>query len=626
MAIEQAVVLGIIVVAMAMFVWGRFRYDLVAIAALMAAVLLGVVAPEAAFEGFGHAAVITVAAVLIISRALQNSGLVDYLVTLLAPTRRSTMTQVAAGSGLVAILSSVMNNVGALALMLPVSLRNAMKAGRSPSLVLMPLSFASLLGGLITLIGTPPNIVISSFREEAVGKPFAMFDFSPVGLSLAIGGLAYLSLVGWRLLPQRVAAIDESNHLVHAATYSIETTIPESSPLAGKRVRDLEDMCEREITILALTRDGTRRLAPRSTERLRSGDILILQGDPAIIQPLADGKTLGQLGHKIEQDREIRSEDVVIVEAVLMPHSPIDGKSMRGVRMHDRFGVNLLAVSRPGRPATARLKHTTFKTGDVLLLQGEEQTMDQVLHELGCLPLADRGLAPPRPTSRMFLPLTIFIAAIVVAAIGWVTVPIAFTCAVVLLVASSTVSLSEAYDSIEWPIILLLAGLIPIGEALQHTGGTDLIAQAILDATYNAPSWIILAFLLVVSMWLSDLVHNTPTAILMAPLAISVAEEINANPDAFLMAVAVGAASPYLTPIGHQSNTLVMAPGGYLFTDYARLGLPLQAFIVAVGGTGHSRILAALLTGNPYLNVPGAVKWIHLRRIRAICSPALSTS
>ena len=583
MTTDQSIVFTIIFCAMVMFVWGRFRYDLVAIAALMVGVLSGVVPAQEAFEGFGHPAVVTVAAVLIISGALQKSGLVEHLVQFLAPTRRTTMSQVAAGGVMVALLSTIMNNVGALALMLPVGLRNAIKARRSPSVVLMPLSFASLLGGLVTLIGTPPNIVISSFRQEATGQPFSMFDFTPVGLTLAIVGLAYLSLIGWRLLPERVAVLKQSERLMHVATYTIETSIPQGSPLAGKQIRELEAMCDQDVSVLAITRGRNRRLGPSAIERLRSGDIIILQGDPSIIQPLADGVRLGPLGHQVEEDQEIKSDDVTIVEAVLMAHSPIDNRSMRGVRLHDRYGINLLAVSRQGRPATARLKNTIFKTGDVLLLQGEARTMDQTLEALGCVPIADRGLKPQQSGRRVFLPMAIFALAIVCAATGWLTVPVAFTCAVVVLVGTSAVSLNEAYDSIEWPIILLLAGLIPLGEALQHVGGTDLIAQMLLGAASGAPVWMILALLLVISMWLSDLVHNTPTAILMAPLALSIAHGLNANPDAFLMAVAVGAASPYLTPIGHQSNTLVMGPGGYTFGDYSRLGLPLQGLILLFG-------------------------------------------
>ncbi len=582
MTAEQISVFAIIIFAMAMFVWNRVRYDLVGLMALLLAVLTGVVPASHAFEGFGHAAVITVAAVLIISQALQNSGLVDKLVVLLAGTRKSPTLQVAAGSGIAAILSSVMNNVGALALMLPVALRNAYKAGRSPSIVLIPLSFASLLGGLVTLIGTPPNIVISGFRESQTGKPFAMFDFAPVGLAVAAAGLVYLATIGWRLLPERIAVEGEDDNLFHVEHYTLESNVPEGSPLAGMRVRELENKFDREISVVAIIRQGVRRLAPRAIEKVRPGDVLILQGDPGLIQPLADGKQLGSLGHQVEGEKDLESEDVEVIEAVVLPNSPIEGKSMRQYRIHDRLGVNLLALARQGRQPTARLKNIRFKTGDVLLLQGEKAAMADALSTLGCLRLASRTISEDIPTGKIWLSTGIFGAAIAAAAFGLVTVPIAFMAAVLLLVLTDTISLAEMYDAIEWPVILLLGTLIPIGEALQHTGGTELIANGLVSVAGDVPMWGIIAMVLAVSMWLSDFVHNTPTAILMAPIAMGIASGLNANPDAFLMAVAVGAASPYLTPIGHQSNTLVMGPGGYKFQDYTRVGLPLQVIILIV--------------------------------------------
>jgi di/tricarboxylate transporter len=582
MTTEQIIVFGIIICAMVMFVWNKVRYDLVGVMALLVAVLTGVVPASHAFEGFGHAAVITVAAVLIISQALQNSGLVDKLVLLLAGTRKSPTMQVAAGSGIAAILSSVMNNVGALALMLPVALRNAYKAGRSPSIVLIPLSFASLLGGLVTLIGTPPNIVISGFRESQTGKPFAMFDFAPVGLAVAAAGLVYLATVAWRLLPERIAVEGEDDSLFHVERYTLESNVPEGSPLAGMRVRELENKFDREISVVAIIRQGVRRLAPRAIEKVREGDVLILQGDPGLIQPLADGKQLGSLGHQVEGEKDLESEDVEVIEAVVLPNSPIEGKSMRQYRIHDRLGVNLLALARQGRQPTARLKNIRFKTGDVLLLQGEKAAMTDALRTLGCLRLASRMIAEDIPTGKIWLSTGIFGAAIAAAAFGFVTVPIAFMAAVLLLVLTDTISLAEMYDAIEWPVILLLGTLIPIGEALQQTGGTELIATGLVGVAGDVPMWAIIAMVLAVSMWLSDFVHNTPTAILMAPIAMGIASGLNANPDAFLMAVAIGAASPYLTPIGHQSNTLVMGPGGYKFQDYTRVGLPLQAIILFV--------------------------------------------
>lgn len=582
MTFDQGAVFAIIAGAMVMFVWGRLRYDLVAVIALLAGVLLGVVPAKDAFDGFSHAAVVTVAAVLIISQALQNSGIVERFVQFLAPTRRSTGLQVAAGSALGAALSCVMNNVGALALMLPVALRNAYKAGRSPSIFLMPLSFASLLGGLVTLIGTPPNIVISGFRETATGKPFAMFDFAPVGLAVAVAGLFYLSTIGWRLLPERIPVEGEEDSLFHVELYTLESSVPDGSPLAGMRVRELENMFERELSVLAIIRQGVRRLAPRAIEKIREQDVLILQGDPALIQPLSDGTQLALLGHQIEGEDEVESEDVEVIEAVVLPNSPIEGKSMRQYRIHDRLGINLLALARQGRQPTARLKNIRFKTGDVLLLQGETTAMADALKTLGCLRLASRSMGDSDSNVNVLLPIGIFAGAIAAATMGLVSVPVAFVAAVLLLGLASTLSLSEAYDAIEWPVIVLLGTLIPIGEALQHTGGTDLIADALVEFAGGLPMWMIIAMLLAVSMWLSDFVHNTPTAILMAPIAMSIATSLDANPDAFLMAVAVGAASPYLTPIGHQSNTLVMGPGGYKFQDYARVGAPLQAIILLV--------------------------------------------
>jgi di/tricarboxylate transporter len=583
MTFDQTIVFCIILFAMVMFIWNRFRYDVVGLTALLAGVLSGVVSADHAFAGFGHPAVITVAAVLVISKALQNSGLVDQLVALLAGSRRSPTLQVAAGSAIAAVLSTVMNNVGALALMLPVALRNAYEAGRSPSIVLIPLSFASLLGGLVTLIGTPPNIVISGYRESQIGKPFAMFDFAPVGLVVAVAGLVYLITIGWRLLPERILVEDDDKDQFHVERYTLESNVPAASPLVGMRVRELEVMFEREVSVLAIIRKGIRRLAPRAIEKVRADDILILQGDPALIAPLADDVQLGALGHQVQGDKDLMSEDVEVIEAIVLPNSPIEGKSMRQYRIHDRLGINLLAVARQGRQPTARLKNIRFKTGDVLLFQGETAVMFEALKTLGCLRLADRVISEATMPSKIWMSTSIFAGAIAAAAFGLVSVPVAFVGAVLLLVLSNTISLNEVYDSIEWPVILLLATLIPVGEALQTTGGTGLIADALLSATDGMPMWTIVAMVLVVSMWMSDFVHNTPTAILMAPIAMGIAAGLNASPDTFLMAVAVGAASPYLTPIGHQSNTLVMGPGGYKFQDYALVGLPLQVVIALVG-------------------------------------------
>jgi di/tricarboxylate transporter len=532
-----------------------------------------------AFAGFGHPAVITVAAVLVIGRALQVSGVVDYLVRFLAPARGSTVRQIAATGALASTLSAFMNNVGALALMLPVTVRNAYRAGRPSSLVLIPLSFATLLGGLVTLIGTPPNIVIASFREEAVGIPFKMFDFTPVGLAVAVVGLLYLATVGWRLVPRDRQGEAEARDLFRIKAYITEARVPEQSPLVGEPVRKVEQLCDNEISVMAIYRGRRRMLAPAGVERLWRNDVLILEGDPAALEPLLDGSKLEQTGRKDFSDEDLRSDEIRLVEAVLMPNSPIEGRSMRGLRMHDRYGVNLLAVAREGMAPRASLGSIRFRTGDVLLLQGERNTLQQALTAMMCLPLVDRGLRVPRQRP-IHVPLAVFGAAIAAAEVGLVPVQIAFVTVVATLVVFGTLSLREVYESVEWPVILLLGALIPIGEALQSTGGTALIAGAVVGLAGEVPTWAMLALLMIVSMLLSDLIHNTPTAVLMAPIAVSIGQALGLPIDAFLMAVAVGSASRYLTPIGHQSNTLVMAPGGYRFSDYARVGALLDVLIV----------------------------------------------
>jgi len=577
--LEQGLLFAVIASAMVLFVWGRWRYDIVALLALLAAVYLGLVAPHDAFSGFGHPAVITVGAVLVIGRALQISGLVDHLVRLLAPASGSPLQQTAATGTLAATLSAFMNNVGALALMLPVTIRNAYRAGRSPSLVLIPLSFATLLGGLVTLIGTPPNIIIASAREQAIGVPFKMFDFSPVGLVVASLGLLYLAFLGWRFVPRDRQGKAEAMDLFRIKAYITEARVPDGSALIGTTVRDLEQSCENEVSVMAIYRGKRRLLAPASVERLWQDDILILEGDPSTLEPLLEGDKLEQTGRRDFKDEDLKSDEISVVEAVLMPNSPIEGRSMRGLRIHDRYGINLLAVAREEMAPRARLGSIRFQTGDVLLLQGESNTLQQALSAMSCLPLAGRGLRPPR-RHGLYFPLGVFGLAVGAASAGLVPVHIAFVTAVAAMIVAGTLSLRDVYESIEWPVIILLGALIPIGQALETTGGTGLIAGGVVAMADELPIWAILALLMFVSMLLSDLIHNTPTAVLMAPIAISIAQILELPIDPFLMAVAVGSASPYLTPIGHQSNTLVMAPGGYRFSDYARVGAPLDVLIL----------------------------------------------
>ncbi len=578
---EQYFLFAIILIGLGLFAWGRLRYDLVAVLLLLATVATGVVPTEQAFSGFGHPAVVTVAAVLVLSRALRKSRIVEALSRMLEPATSNTSLHVLAMSGTTAACSAFMNNVGALALMLPVAIRSAKETKRPVSRFLMPLSFGSLLGGLITLIGTPPNIIIANVRAETTGQTFAMFDFAPVGLGLAVVGVLFIALIGWRLLPRRVDAADDTQSRFMLEDYITELRVRSGSRFVGRRLVDLEALGQADMVVVALIRREDRILAPSGFLRLQAEDILVVEADTATLERIAEKAELEVEGSAEVETEHLRSERVGLMEAVIVPGSRLEARTAQGMRLHTRYGVNLLGVARQGRAIGERLGQVRFRAGDVLLLQGERAAMQDALTTLGCLPLAQREIGLGRPKSSPVAPL-IFGAAIALVVSGFVPVQIAFVAAALALVILQQVTLRELYESIDWSVIVLLGAMIPIGSALETTGGTMVLVGPILTLADQIPLWGVLALLMIVTMLISDVMNNAATAVLMAPIGIAIGEGLGVSIDPFLMAVAVGASSTYLTPIGHQSNLLVMGPGGYKFGDYWRMGLPLDILIVSV--------------------------------------------
>jgi len=581
MSNEQFQLFAIMGAALAFFIWGRIRFDVVAILALLAAVITGIVPAGEAFAGFGHPAVITVTAILILSSALRDSGIVNPIVRWLRPLGSRPNLQVLAIVGLGAACSAFMNNVGALALILPVAVQSAYAAGRSPSQLLMPLSFGTLLGGLTTLIGTPPNIIIASIRATHYGQPFGMFDFAPVGLGVAVAGIAFLALVGWRLMPAREQATDDVEALYHVEDYITEVRLPPESPFVGHRLVDLETLGQGDVAVVALVRRKDRMLAPSGYIRLQAGDILILEADTASLQRIVEEAKLDAIGAAHMSLDNLRSDRVAVIEVVVAPGSPMEGRTARSLRLHSRFGVNLLGLARQGQRVAERLGRVRFTAGDVLLLQGDREAMPEALAALDCLPLAAREVALRRSRVAPLIP-AVFAVSILGVVTGVLPPHIAFVAAVAALVIVGEINVRDIYNAVDWPIIVLLGALIPIGAALESTGATSVISQPIIALQGDAPLWVLLALLMVATMLLSDVMNNVATAVIMAPIGISIATGLNVNVDPFLMAVAVGASSTYLTPIGHQSNLLVMGPGGYRFGDYWRMGLPLDILIVVV--------------------------------------------
>ncbi len=583
MPFEQIAILALIGAILILFIWGRWRYDLIAFSALLVAVVIGLVEPMEAFVGFGHPAVVTVAAVLIISRALSNSGLIDFLAKGLDPAaERGQSLHIGFIGSISALLSAFINNVGALALLMPVALKSAAKVKRSPGFILMPLAFASILGGTITLIGTPPNIIIANYRVKAGGEAFSMFDFSPVGAVVALVGLVFVAFLGWRLIPAARRAKQEDSSLFEIEAYVTELSVPEDSPLLGKGRRQIEAEFEKfEIEFVGLIRADQRIHSATWRGRVSAGDILVLEADPEGIDKAVSGFGLDMVGSGAEVSDDLKSDEVALVEAVVSPAGMIENRTASGVHLRGCFGVNLLAISRQGRPIKTRLHTMRLRAGDVLLLQGPVDQMPTILGDIGCLPLAERGLKIGKP-ERAWLSLAVFVAAIIFMSLGLVAAPIALGLAAMAMLFLNVASLREAYDSINWPVIILLGAMIPIGGALETTGATDLITETILGIGGGVSPIVVLTILLIVTMTLSDIVNNAATAVIMAPIAFGLAERLQVNADAFLMAVAIGASCAFLTPIGHQNNTLILGPGGYRFGDYWRMGLPLEIIIVAV--------------------------------------------
>ena len=579
MTTDQLLLFGLLLFVFVFLIWGRWRYDLVAFVALLAALLMGLVPADRAFSGFGHPATVIIALVLVVSRGLSNSGVIELLARYFVDAGRKLASHIGIMSGLAASLSAVMNNVAALALLMPLDLQAAKKSGRSPSLTLMPLSFASILGGMITLIGTPPNIVVAEFRGDALGESYRMFDFAPVGLACAAVGVAYVALLGWRLLPKDRVAKDSRAELFDLAHYIVEVRVSEDADIIGKRVKDLDELAKQvDVEILGLTRRGRRMPGLARTVEIRGGDILVLEASPDAMEE-ALGKL--QLEYVGKGEGVLEGGDLLLQEAVVPDSSRLAGRSAMSVRMLYRYGVTLVGVSRQGKRFRENVRKLGLEPGDVLLMLGPEDRLFDVTGRLGLLPLADRGHRVIQ-RGKMWLAVGLFAAAILAASVGLVYLPVALGCVAAAYIFLSIVPLREVYDSIEWPVIVLLGSMIPIGSALQDTGGTALIAQGIVDVSAAFSPAIVLLLLVVVTMTLSDVMNNTATAVIAAPIAVEIASRLNVSPDPFLMGVAVAASCAFLTPIGHKNNTLIMGPGGYQFGDYWRMGLPLEILIVAV--------------------------------------------
>ena len=580
MTTPQYLSIALLVAMMAMFVWGRFRYDVTAMLALLAGLALGIVKPKEAFTGFADDIVIIVGSALVISAAVQRSGMVERALGLIAGRVTKIRTQLLVLTASVGVTSALVKNVGALAMLMPAAFQMAKKNKASPSVFLMPMSFASLLGGLMTLVGTSPNIIVSRVRQDMTGQPFRMFDYFPTGFGLLVIGLIFLRF-GYRLLPRDRRGVPTMGEALDIKDYVTEVTIGEGSPAIDETVDQFTDRHDGDVTVTSVMRAGMRS-EPRPWMTLRQGDTLILGGEPDVLERVIATNKFALAGSERDVPEDRKDDEVGVIEAVIATNSPLIGRTASRMQLQRRLGINLIAVSREGERLTHRLGGTVLRAGDVIVLQGPLSLLPERLPELGALPLAERALRLGNP-GRGILPVIILAVAMAATATGYVPVAVAFFAAAALILAIGALPLAEAYDSVEWPILIMLGALIPVSDTLRTTGASQILATWLAHVAASLPPWGAVALILVAAMAVTPFLNNAATVLVMAPIAAVFAHDLGYRPEAFLIATAMGAGCDFLTPIGHQCNTLVFGPGGYKFGDYARLGAPLSALVVLFG-------------------------------------------
>ena len=582
---DQILVFVVILVMVGLFIDGRTRYEFVSLSALLVLTIFGIIDVESAFSGFSHPAVITVASVLVISASLVKSGVVERFVVLLNNKTQNIYFKILTLMLVTGILSAFMNNVGALALILPIALRMAKDGDIPPSQLLMPVAFSSLMGGMITIIGTPPNLIVSNYRMQMSGSPFKFFEFAPIGIAITILGIIFTVILGVRFIPKRKTNMNDG--MFNVGEYLSEVKIEKNAKIIGQQILDFKKIYKIDVEVLSIIRDKKHIIVPKPHALLRENDMLIIKTDSLHLSELISRTGLTLQGASldfVESTPFLKSEDFELIEVVLRDDSLLIGRTAYEVSLRNRFNVNLIAVSRQGSVSIDRLKSFKFKAGDILLLQAPKSKLQDIFNALSCLPLAERKVHfdPNKNKIKEFLPITMFLIAIGITTLGILPVQVAFSAVAILLVLTKLMTAREFYDSIEWPTILLLGSLLPLGSALQNSGASDTIASLLVNLSTFVSPVAMLVILMVITIFFTNLISSTATAVLMGPVSISLAVAMNVNIDPFLVATAIASTTAFMTPIAHQSNMLVMGPGGYKFSDYWKLGLPLSILSILV--------------------------------------------
>ena len=573
---DQLILSIVIIGLLVFFISGRYRYDYVSLGALALLILFDVIKIQNAFIGFSHPAVITVALVLLISKGLQDAGLSAVTGNIIGRFSPSETQFLFLIMFIAAILSSFINNIGAMALLLPITLSTCQKMGWHAGKFLMPLAFASILGGMNTLIGTPPNIIIAEFKETYTGEAFNFFDFSYVGLLVSFISIIFIGLISSKLVAKRKLA--KTNNLIDLDNFLFELVVPEGSKAIGLTFSSFIKKAGNETEILGLVNENGAVSKVGNNSKIRADQHLVMKVSPNHISSIQD-----RFGLRIaESSDDLKEELIDEIEVVITPDSRLVGRKQNYLMKLAYEELFLLGMWRKGARFRTRLSKQIFKIGDVLLLGVRDTDKEDVaakINHLGLMPIRSREISTLPSRSRFLKAVIFFMTAILLAAFNVINVLTAFLLCVLGFVGIKILK-SNLYRHIEWPIVIMLAAMIPIGQALESTGITALIATEVVSLAGDLHIFWVLMIILIITMLITDVINNAATAVIMAPFSVNIALQLGQPLEPFLMVVAVGASCAFLTPIGHQCNTLVMGPGNYKFSDYWRLGLPLDILIV----------------------------------------------
>jgi di/tricarboxylate transporter len=575
MTVEIAFVIALLIIAVILFATEALPIDLVALLVMAALLITKIITPQEGISGFSNEATVTIAAMFVLSAGLFNTGAVNFIGVWLAKVGKMNFWLALATMMIgTAAVSAFINNTAAVAIFLPIVVGMAREIKVSPSKLLMPLSFASMFGGICTLIGTSTNILVSSIAERYGQPPFRMFEFAPLGLAMFAIGLLYMMLIGVRMIPDRRRG-DDLTKTFGMGHYLTEIVLRPGAKSVGQTVGDSPLVADLDLDIIDVHRGGAPLRPLTSSTLLQANDVLRVRCNVEKVRKLQEREGIILRSDTNLWERDLESDEATLVEAVIAPNSVLEGRTLAQVQFHHHFGATVLALRHRGEVMHENLEQTPLRSGDVLLVRIKSDNLEELKRDPAFVIVSEVGL--PEFRKRKIIPAVAIVAGVVVlAALNLLPIMVSAIIGCILLVLTRCITMEEAYKGIDWKVIILLAGVITLGTALEKTGAAHLTAELILSTVGGWGPIATVSVLYLLTFLLTAIISNTATAALLAPIAIAAAESLGVDSRPLLMAVTYAASASFMTPVGYQTNTLIYGAGQYKFADFLRVGTPLN--------------------------------------------------